>query len=141
MASVSFRSVPFTRLKASHVSHGMTGGGTTYFFYFLEVVIVSAEGSKVFSPFVEPVPINELRLFRGPAYSLDIRLRTSTSLSTSVSSKVCFRNFALRSIRPHCGQGAGPRVNIRSMHVSHLDYKCQLCRLRNARTVYDSIPG
>ena len=140
MASVSFRSVPFTRLKASHVSHGMTGGGTTYFFYFLEVVIVSAERSKVFSPFVEPVLINAPRLFKD-AYSLDIRLRTSTSLSTRVSSKVCFRNFALRSIRPHCGQGAGPRVNIRSMHVSHLDYKCQLCRLRNARTVYDSIPG
>jgi len=140
LASVSFRSVPFTRLKASHVSHGMTGGGTTYFFYFLEVVIVSAERSKVFSPFVEPVLINAPRLFKD-AYSLDIRLRTSTSLSTRVSSKVCFRNRALRSIRPHCGQGAGPRVNIRSMHVSHLDYKCQLCRLRNARTVYDSIPG
>ena len=57
---------------------------------------------------------------RERGYNFVIRLRTSTSLSTSVSSKVCFRNLAFLNIRPHCGHGAGPKVNIRSIHVSHL---------------------
>jgi hypothetical protein len=29
-------------------------GGDTYFFYFLEVVVVCTEGGKVFSSFIEP---------------------------------------------------------------------------------------
>jgi hypothetical protein len=67
-----------------------------------------------------------------------IRLRTSTSLSTIVSSKVCFRNLAFRSIRPHCGHGAGPRVYIRSIHVSQLDF---VRRVERKITVYGNILG
>jgi len=52
--------------------------------------------------------------------SLAIRRRTATSFSTPKSSNVCGVNANLRRVLLHRGQGAGPSVNNRSIHDSHL---------------------
>jgi len=52
--------------------------------------------------------------------SLAIRRRTATSFSTPKSSNVCGVNANLRRVLLHRGQGAGPNVNNRSIHDSHL---------------------
>ena len=56
------------------------------------------------------------------SYSLAIRRRMATSFSTPKSSKVWGVNASLRRILLHIGQGAGPSVNNRSIHDSHLQY-------------------
>jgi len=52
------RSVPFTRLKAACQTRDVWAD--TYFLYFLEVVVVGAEGGKVFSSLIEPEVSNGL---------------------------------------------------------------------------------
>jgi hypothetical protein len=72
LVSVSLRSVPFTRLKAS--CQKVILGGDTYFFYFLEVVVVCTEGGKVFSSLIEPkvnIVVREHEQFGYPPADID----------------------------------------------------------------------
>jgi hypothetical protein len=67
---------------------------------------------------------------------LATRRRTATSFSTVRSSKVCGVNWSLRRVLLQIGHGAGPRVNSRSMHDSHL-MKGHVSELsNNARVTY-----
>lgn len=54
------------------------------------------------------------------AHSFAMRRRIATSFSTPRSSKVCGVKANLRNVLLHIGHGAGPRVNSRSIHDSHL---------------------
>ena len=53
-------------------------------------------------------------------YSFAILRLTATSFSTPKSSKVCGVNASFLRVFVHIGHGAGPRVNKRSIHDSHL---------------------
>jgi hypothetical protein len=55
-------------------------------------------------------------------YSFAILLRMATSFSTLRSSKVCGVKASFLNTLLQIGHGAGPRVNKRSMHDSHLGF-------------------
>lgn len=53
-------------------------------------------------------------------YIRDTFFRMRTSFSTFKSSKICDINWFFRNVCRHIGQGAGPALNKRSIHDSHL---------------------
>ena len=82
-------------------------------FDFLKVIVIVEKGGKfVFAP-VEAEMESLVKSGREsiiPSHTAATFRLMSTSRSTLISPKVCFRNRALRSVLPHpaTGQGAGP---------------------------------